>query len=268
MPELPGKEATLRRCSMLKNLFWGAIIISLITTEGVLLQGDYKYISSDELQIIEYLDNESTTGIIFVPTPVIGRRLEAYGFKAVLSFNRDAALYFGWIEPSMIIANSSISIIHLVLSGRLFVYDGPDYERVIWNQLYSFDLTSTINRELAIELGFAKAWYLTFLVGQLDRWEETGKLTEDGRFYVSRRYVRGRIGLSFDRQRRFNKDLEARNLINYIKRQAENGQWYNYYFININNIKELIDGVVAKPLPPVVAKSLPPVAAKYSHIRR
>jgi hypothetical protein len=129
------------------------IIISLITSEGVLLQGDYKYVTSDERQIFEYLGDQPAPGIVFVPTPVLGRRLEAYGFKAVLSFNSDAALYFGWIEPSNITANSHISILNLILRGRLFVYDGPDVERVIWNQLFSLDLTSTENLEIAIALG-------------------------------------------------------------------------------------------------------------------
>jgi hypothetical protein len=128
------------------------IIISLISTEGILLQGDYKYVTNDERQIIEYLGEQSAAGIVFVPTPVLGRRLEAYGFKAVLSFNNDATLYFGWIESSNITANSHFSISNLILSGRLFYYSGPDVERIIWNQLFNLDLTSTTNREFALAL--------------------------------------------------------------------------------------------------------------------
>ncbi|MFW9965416.1 MAG: hypothetical protein ACFFCX_17720 [Candidatus Sifarchaeia archaeon] len=129
------------------------IIISLITTEGILLQTEYKYVTNDERLIFEYLGQQNTPGIVFVPTPVLGRRLEAYGFKAVLSFNGDAALYFDWIESSTITANSHMSILNLILRGRLYVYDGPDVERVIWNQLFDLDLTSPENRELAIALG-------------------------------------------------------------------------------------------------------------------
>lgn len=137
----------------IRILFISIIIISLITTEGIILQGEYKYVTNDERQIFEYLNEQSAPGIIFVPTPVLGRRLEAYGFKAILSFNNDATLYFGWINPSNITINSHFSISNLLSSGRLYYYSGPDIERIIWNQLFSLDLTSTAERELAIELG-------------------------------------------------------------------------------------------------------------------
>jgi hypothetical protein len=130
------------------------IIVSLITTEGILLQGDYnKYVTNDERQIFNYLDEHSASGIVFVPTPVLGRRLEAYGFTGLLSFNGDAALYNGWIDASNVTANSHFSITHLLGSGRLFYYDGPEAERIIWNSLFSLDLTSSSDLDIAHELG-------------------------------------------------------------------------------------------------------------------
>ncbi len=136
----------------IRVFFISVIIISLITSEGILLQGDFKYVTNDERLIYEYLGEQPKPGIIFVPTPPLGRRLEAYGFEAVLSFNGDAALYFGWIEPSNITANSRMSVSNLVLRGRLFVYDGPDVERQLWIQLFSLDLTSPEGRESAVAL--------------------------------------------------------------------------------------------------------------------
>jgi hypothetical protein len=128
------------------------VIISLITTEGILLQSNYKYLTSDERLIIEYLGEQSSPGIVFVPTPILGRRLIAYGFKAVLSFNDDAALYFGWVDPSNVTSNSHLSIIGLLLSGRLYSYDGPDVEKEIWEQFFGLDLTSEAVRDYALAL--------------------------------------------------------------------------------------------------------------------
>ena len=136
----------------IRIFFISVIIISLITTEGILLQGDYKYVTDDERQIFEYLGEQSAPGIVFVPTPVLGRRLQAYGFKAILSFNSDANLYNGWIESSNITANSHFSITTLLSTGRLFYYSGPDVERILWYQLFSLDLTSTTDRSLALAL--------------------------------------------------------------------------------------------------------------------
>ena len=129
------------------------IIISLITTEGIVRQTDFKYVTNDERLIYQYLGNQTSPGMVFVPTPVLGRRLEAYGFEATLSFNGDAALYFGWIKPSNITSNTHMSLSNLILRGRLFVYDGPDTEREIWNQLFALDLTSPGNQQVAIALG-------------------------------------------------------------------------------------------------------------------
>ena len=137
----------------IRIFFISVIIISLITSEGILLQTEFKYVTNDERLIYEYLGDQSEPGILFVPTPPLGRRLQAYGFEAVLSFNGDAALYFGWIESSNITANSHMSILNLILHGRLFVYDGPDAERELWLQFFSLDLTSPEDRESAAALG-------------------------------------------------------------------------------------------------------------------
>ncbi len=137
----------------IRIFFISVIIISLITTEGILLQGEYKYVSSDERQLFEYLGEQPEPGIVFVPTPILGRRLEAYGFTATLSFNNDASLYNGWIESSNITANSHFSITNLLTTGRLFYYSGPEADRILWNQLFSLDLTSTTDHDLALALG-------------------------------------------------------------------------------------------------------------------
>jgi hypothetical protein len=137
----------------LRILLISVIVISLVTTEGVILQGDNHYISHDEYRIIDYLSEQSNTGIVFVSTPVVGRRLQAYGFEAVLSFNEGAALYFGWIQPVNITSNSHLSIREILQSGRLYTYEGPEPEREIWISLFALDLTDEADRELAKEIG-------------------------------------------------------------------------------------------------------------------
>ncbi|MFW9912084.1 MAG: hypothetical protein ACFFEU_06420 [Candidatus Thorarchaeota archaeon] len=137
----------------LRILLISVIVISLVTTEGVTLQGVNHYLSHDEYRIIEFLGGQPTTGIVFVPTPVVGRRLQAYGFKAILAFNGGAALYFGWIQPTDITSNCHLSIGGILRNGKPYTYEGTDPERVIWNALFNLDLTAETDRELAKEIG-------------------------------------------------------------------------------------------------------------------
>jgi hypothetical protein len=136
----------------IRILFISVIIISLITTEGILLQGDFKYVTSDERQIYQYLEEHSASGIVFVPTTVIGRRVEAFGFKALLAFNSDSALYNGWINASDVKENSHFSLSNFIQSGRFFHYSGPEVERILWNQLFTLNLTSATDRDYALSL--------------------------------------------------------------------------------------------------------------------
>jgi len=137
----------------LRILFISVIVISLITTEGVILQGEGHYLSHDEYRIIEFLGEQPTTGLVFVSTPVVGRRLEAYGFKAVLSFNSGAALYYGWIQPADITSNSHFTIGGILQNGKPYAYEGIDPEREVWASLFSLDLTNEASLELAKEIG-------------------------------------------------------------------------------------------------------------------
>lgn len=147
-------RATLDRLAI-PIFLMSVIIISLMTTEGILLQSEDTYLSQDEKRIIEFLDTQTAPGITFVPTPVIGRRLEAYGFPAVLSYNDAAALYFGWANATDVISSCHLSLIAFFRGGNLYVEDDPDRtpERMIYNSLFHADLTNPTIYELAKQIG-------------------------------------------------------------------------------------------------------------------
>ncbi len=127
------------------------IIISLMTTEGLLLQDENACLSDDEKRIIDFLDTQLEPGITVVPTPVIGRRLEAYGFPAVLSYNDAAALYFGWPDPNNV--TFRFSPWDMLRTGSLYVTEGRTPEKVIWNQVAGINLTNPTEYEFAKEVG-------------------------------------------------------------------------------------------------------------------
>jgi len=129
------------------------VVVSLISTEGLLLQDESRYLSADEMKFIEFLDSQPDPGITFVPTPVIGRRLEAFGLPAVLSFNPDAALYFDWISPSNITANTELNIRSILVNGMLYTYYGPRPERIVWNSLFTLNLTDEADWTRARSIG-------------------------------------------------------------------------------------------------------------------
>ena len=131
------------------------IIISLVTTEGLLLNSENTYLTNDEKRIINYLEGQVNPGITFVPTPVMGRRLEAYGFPAVLSYNDAAALYFGWTDAEYVVNHTHLSLIGFLRSGNLYVEDNPDKtpERLIYNSLFHANLSDPIRYEMAKEIG-------------------------------------------------------------------------------------------------------------------
>lgn len=128
-------------------------LFSLISTEGLIFQGENSYLSSDEARIIDYLNAQSNPGITFVPSHVIGRRLEAYGFLAIPSTNEDSALYYGWCNISYVIANTELSLSELTTTGRPFSYNGINFEKTLRNRLAFLDLTNTTQWQQAIELG-------------------------------------------------------------------------------------------------------------------
>ena len=139
-------------------LILSIITFSLISTEGVMLQGDFKYITHDEKDLIQFLSTQSNPGMIFVPNPPVGRRLEAYGYVCIGALNYDAALYFGWITPSEVIANSSFSPMNLLENGKLYSYNGIYPEREYIDLLSHLDLTNST------EMEFAKAIGLEYIV--------------------------------------------------------------------------------------------------------
>ena len=123
-----------------------------------MLQGDFKYITHDEKDLIQFLSTQSNPGMIFVPNPPVGRRLAAYGYVCIGALNYDAALYFGWITPSEVIANSSFSPMNLLENGKLYSYNGIYPEREYIDLLSHLDLTNST------EMEFAKAIGLEYIV--------------------------------------------------------------------------------------------------------
>jgi len=147
-----GPVASLDKLGLLVFVL-SIIIISLLTTEGLLLNSENPYLSDDEKRIIDFLDSQISPGITFVPTPVIGRRMEAYGFPAVRSFNDGAALYFGWTDPANVTSNSRLSLGEFLVTGTLYVYEGVTPERELYGAFFSANMTNLPEYERAKERG-------------------------------------------------------------------------------------------------------------------
>lgn len=128
------------------------IVFSLMFSDSV--ASSTMRFSDDESAIIEYLNEQPNPGIAFVYSHRVGRRLEGYGFSAVMSFNEDVSLYYGWIDSATVISNTELDFISLLRSGKLFSYMGQSPEWLLWGSVVTLDLTNITQYMLAKEIGF------------------------------------------------------------------------------------------------------------------
>ena len=129
------------------------VAFSIVCTDGVILQNDNRsFMTQDELQIVSIL-RSSNNGSVFVCSPEVGRRLQAYGIPSIGAYNEDASLYFGWITPSEVIEGSSFDLFNLIYSGRLFTYNGYRPEHHMLLSALQLDLTKPDNYTQVLNLG-------------------------------------------------------------------------------------------------------------------
>ncbi len=72
------------------------------------------------------------------------------------AFNEEPLLYFGWIEPEEIIADSYFDIGWRLTNGWLFSYDGRKPERLLLSSLVQLNLTNEANYRIARNLGLRR----------------------------------------------------------------------------------------------------------------
>ena len=127
------------------------IIFSLMFSDSV--ASSTMTFSDDEKSIIEYIQEQPDPGISFVYSHRVGRRLEAYGIPAVMSFNDDVSLYYGWIDRNMILSGTQLDFGLLLRNGKLFRFDGQSPEWALWSSLVNLNLADVNQYILAKEIG-------------------------------------------------------------------------------------------------------------------
>ncbi len=128
------------------------LIFSLTYTEAVYSKPD-EYMTNDDRLVVEYLLSDDSSGITFVNSYRTARRYEAYGIVALYSNSYDMSVYYGRIEPSDIRRDSRFSPIHIFINGKLFDFEGVYPTDVMLYDLIHLNITNTIERQQAIDLG-------------------------------------------------------------------------------------------------------------------
>ena len=137
---------------------WSVIILviicfSIVTTDGLMQTDDSSYMSEDELNVTDYLSSLSDSGIVFVYSLELARRMQAYGVPAIRAHNEPMGLYLGWITPNEIIENTILDfrLELFIMHGRIYTYHCTNPEYDLWNKLYGLDLKKSIDYSIAIE---------------------------------------------------------------------------------------------------------------------
>ncbi len=115
------------------------VSFSLVSYNGLMLQKDYGYLTSDEQAVASHLSEENVN-IVFVFTPVVGRRLQAFGYAALRSDNEDAIFYFGWASPEAMLSRITINLSRVPYKGIPFDYSGVSPEIDLFRKLTDLDL--------------------------------------------------------------------------------------------------------------------------------
>jgi len=129
------------------------VVFSLVTTEGLNLQGNYNFLSDGEKQIIEYLRIPENTGLTFVFAPLVAVHIAAYRIPTIPMGDGIETLYYGLANSSDIVANTQFDLVEIFRSGKLFRYEGDMPGDAVYNTLFGVDLTDPLQYELAITTG-------------------------------------------------------------------------------------------------------------------
>lgn len=97
-----------------------------------------------------------------------------------------------------------------------------------------------VNMKLVKELTPNGALFLTYLLDKLEYLVKTKAIDETEGFYVFRRDFVEKLSLSSYQQRNIERVLEFKGLLK-VKEERVNGETFNRYYLNLNNIFELVE---------------------------
>ena len=96
-------------------LFIGMLFFSVIRVDRARGGYDVRYLTNDEIEIVEYFKNEEVDGLIFVPIPLVMSRIRGFGFLPTF-FDTESlgtALYYGFVSPDEVYKNTYFSMLGL-----------------------------------------------------------------------------------------------------------------------------------------------------------
>ncbi|TXT54884.1 MAG: membrane protein of unknown function [Candidatus Thorarchaeota archaeon] len=132
------------------------LIIFALTSCGFIdsfVATDSMYLSEDEQVIIDFLKTNYNEEIVFVYSHRIGRRLEAFGFRTIISFNFDSTLYYGWTTPESIHNKTKFNLFSIFRTGKFFEFEGYNPEWDYWSTLVDLDLSNESQYNQSIQIG-------------------------------------------------------------------------------------------------------------------
>jgi hypothetical protein len=97
-----------------------------------------------------------------------------------------------------------------------------------------------VNMKLVKELTPNGALFLTYLLDKLEYLVKSKAIDETDGFYVFRRDFVEKLSLSHYQQRNIERDLEFRGLLK-VDEERVKGETFNRYYLNLNNIFDLVD---------------------------
>lgn len=98
-----------------------------------------------------------------------------------------------------------------------------------------------VNMKLVKELTPNGALFLTYLLDKLEYLVKTKAIEETEGFYVFRRDFVEKLSLSSYQQRNIERDLEFKGLLK-VQEERIKGETFNRYYLNLNNIFDLVEG--------------------------
>jgi len=173
IPHMPNKSTKRFGLFVLVS---SMILFSLMFSDSI--ASSTMAFSDDEKSIIEYMQEQPNHGLSFVFSHRVGRRLEAYGFPAVMSYNDDVSLYYGWIDRNKVISGTQLDFISIFSEGKLFRFGGQSPEWAIWSKLVNLSLTDIDQYYFAKELGLEYVIVEKNSIGYSDVF-----VTKDGMIY-------------------------------------------------------------------------------------
>jgi len=96
-------------------LIIGMLFFSVIRVDRATGGSDSRYLTNDEIEIVEYFKNKEVDGLIFVPIHLVCSRIRGFGFLPTF-FDTEiigTPLYYGFVSPDEVHKNTYFSILGL-----------------------------------------------------------------------------------------------------------------------------------------------------------